>query len=149
MAKKQPTSRKAKPANSLSNMTQAQERANTINQYMADWREKHRQERHIAQEIARETARIQSSTIDAPSDPIKTIRQSTEYKMLSDIERSVFDYLVQEGPKTGKEICNALGIEDEGSLRSHYLPSIRRRFVVDNRRGVGYVIDLNKQVTKR
>lgn len=81
--------------------------------------------------------------------PVYSFRDNLNYKTLTDIEKEVLDYIVEHGPKTGKEICNALGIEDEGSFRSHFLPKIRAVFEVKNRRGVGYFIDQNIEVTKR
>ncbi|MCC6126929.1 MAG: hypothetical protein IT426_18345 [Pirellulales bacterium] len=78
------------------------------------------------------------------ADKIPQYQNSLDYKTLTDIEKSVLDYLVKDGPRSGKEICNACGIEDESSLRTHVIRKLKSVFPVKNRKTVGYYLDWNK-----
>jgi hypothetical protein len=105
----------------------------------------------LAAEIEREADRIEAEAVadgqpsksDAPNDPIEAIRNSQAYRILTDPERRVFDEIIDNGPKTGKELCNSCGIIDESSIRAHIIPKLKKSFPIKNRKTMGYYLDVD------
>lgn len=60
---------------------------------------------------------------------------------LSDREAEVLALILNNGPLTGKEICNAIDGLDQATLRRHIIKKLKETHGVHNRRGVGYYID--------
>jgi hypothetical protein len=84
---------------------------------------------------------------DTPKEELARLRESMEYKILTETERKVFDTIVNDGPLSGKELITKIGTFDQSTLTSQIIPSLRKKLgksVVKNHHGVGYFIDLGK-----
>ena len=58
-------------------------------------------------------------------------------KPLTEAHQAAYNLICREGPLTGKEICNRLGIDSESNFTAHYVPELKKHGVL-NRRGLGY-----------
>ena len=93
-----------------------------------------------------EVFRIQSvvNQSEWPRIPLKLLQRfeaKREFKPplepLTDQQQEVFEYIREHGPKTGKEICKALGIESQSTFTRHYVPALKKHGI-RNKRGAGY-----------
>jgi hypothetical protein len=71
----------------------------------------------------------------------------TPKKPLTDDQQKAFDLIAAEGPLSGKQIVNRLGISSESNFTTNYVPDLKVRGVC-NRRGAGYYLP-RSQIRKR
>jgi hypothetical protein len=58
-------------------------------------------------------------------------------KPLTEVQQQAFDLICDEGPLTGKEVVNRLGISSESNFTAHYVPDLKKHGI-ENRPGLGY-----------
>ncbi|HWA97340.1 MAG TPA: hypothetical protein VG713_02560 [Pirellulales bacterium] len=68
-----------------------------------------------------------------------SIKEDAAREPLTDDQQRAYDYIKEHGPKTAKEIVNALALASESSFTSHSVPVLKRRGV-KNKPGAGYYL---------